>query len=200
MEEKFILSRPTVILGCGISASGKTVFLTQLMQRVYDTFWINKDVINKAFMKDAAGNIIDGGKITSPYYHKNVRNQSYDLMLDQAVINLRIGKHPVVEGNYNKQIQNGFMRNVIYKWFDSVNCDIKIVYCHAPEDVIYTRMKERNAPYNHYILQSIEAWNDFIKEQPILPPELEEYDHIKIDTTLPVEENIIEAVAYLKNE
>ena len=72
MKKMYSISKPTLILGGGISSSGKTTVFTKLITHLHDTFWINKDVINEAFMRNQSGDIIPGG-ITSDYYHQNVR-------------------------------------------------------------------------------------------------------------------------------
>ena len=84
--------------------------------------------------------------------------------------------------------------------FKDAGCNIKMVYCHAPEEIIRERMIERNAHRDNYVLKNDEAWSSFIKQQPILPKELEQFDHVKIDTNRSVDECVEEAINYLVNK
>jgi predicted kinase len=133
--ERVVLPRPTLVLGCGIASSGKTTILNEVARVVIDSFWIDKDTLNEAFLHDRNGNCIEGS-ITSDYYHDYVKNQSYAYMLKEALINIRLGKTPIVEGNYNRQIRGGYLESVVIPLFAQEACAIKIVYCYAPQQII----------------------------------------------------------------
>ena len=196
MERRTSLPRPTLILFCGIACSGKTTVLSEVARRVVDTFWIDKDTLNKSFMHNRFGELIPGG-ITSDYYHEYVKNQSYYHMLNEALINIRLGKHPMLDGNYNKQIRSGYFDDVVFPLFAQEDCVTKIVYCYAPEEVILDRMITRDNPRDREKWRSRESWAEFLAQQPILPSELEKYDHVKIDTSQPMDKCVEETIQYL---
>jgi len=190
------LSRPTLILGCGVPGTGKTTLLTEITAKVSDTVWIEKDLINEAFMCDKQGVSIFGG-ITSDYYHESVKIQSYDYMLRIALANIRLGKNPIVEGNYNKQIRTGYFDDVVFPMFSSKKYAIKIVYCHTNEELVFQRITNRKALRDNDKTTNEEARISFFKDQPILPKELEKYEHVKIDTSGPLDYCVEMAISYL---
>lgn len=189
-----ILPKPTLLLGCGISGSGKSTILKPVVSLVQNAFWVDKDALNQAFMGE--------GGIYDDFYHAHVRDQSYAYMLRLAKDNVELGNRPVVEGNYNKEIQSGYLDDVVFPMFDG--CAVKLVYCWAPEDVIRERLIRRVSEADEAVrasdlpkLESDTAWAQYIQKQPPLPPELEKYAHVKIDTTKPVEVCVQEVIAYL---
>ena len=208
--EKIILNSPTLILGAGIAASGKTTFLRELVTYVYDAFLLDKDTIKEAFLLRPAAPQVFGTepmlnyKLSGPailggstYYHKNVKLQSYYALLGVAKDNLLLGKHPVLDAPYVKELRNGYLPEIVNPFFEGINYQTKVIFCYAPEEVIKQRMRKRGLGRDAAKLLSEEAWNHFLKEQPILPSELESIDHIKVDTTLPLEEQITKVILYL---
>ena len=195
-RQRFELPRPTVILACGISGSGKTTFIRALSKVVVDSFWIDKDTINNCFLQDKHGKE-SLGALTSDHYHDYVKNQTYDGMLKIASVNLDLGKHPIIEGNYNKQIRGDYIESVVHKAFSDTDCSLKIIYCYASEDTIFNRIKERNATRDAEKLATAEGWAAFMREQPILPEEIDVYDHIKVNTEERVETILPKVVDYL---
>lgn len=209
--EKIKLDVPTLILGAGIAASGKTTFFRELAKYVYDAFLIDKDTVKEAFLLKPAilpgfgtepmlNYKLSGSAISdsSVYYHKNVKLQSYRLLLELAKDNLAVGKHPILDAPYVKELRNGYLSEIIAPFFEGITPRIKIIFCYAPEEVIKQRMKERGMKRDQAKLVSEESWKTFLVEQPIMPPELESIDHIKVDTTLPLEERLKTALDYLR--
>jgi predicted kinase len=205
--EKIELDVPTLILGAGISGSGKTVIMTEVARNVLNSVYISKDTINESFLAtvnpSSKGNHIynlDGQPIlrNSDYYSRNVKFQSYHCMMELAKDNLVLGKHPIVEGNYTKEIQNGYIDEILNPFFISVPHRTKLIFCHADEENIRKRLQDRNSLRDAEKLKSEESWQAFLKSQPILPVELERYDHVKVDTTEPIEMNIEEILDYLR--
>ena len=196
VKQQISLPKPTLILGCGIGSSGKSTVLTEVARRVANTFWIDKDTLNESFLHNRHGSVIPGG-IYSDYYHVHVKNQSYSHMLREALINVRLGKHPIVEGNYNRQIQNGYLDREVFPLFEREECVVKIVYCYAPEEIIRQRMIERGSERDLPKYQSAEKWKEVLRKQPILPLELEKYDHVKVDTSQSIDRCAEVTIEYL---
>ncbi len=209
--EKIRLDTPTLILGAGIAASGKTTFLRELVKYVYDAFLIDKDTVKEAFLlKPAVSSVsgiepilnyqLSGSAISdgSAYYHENVKLQSYRVLLELAKDNLAVGKHPILDAPYVKELRNSYLSEIIAPFFEGTDFKIKVVFCYAPKEIIKQRMKERNLERDRAKLVSEDSWRKFLEEQPILPPELGVIDHIKIDTTLPMDGQITRVMRYLK--
>lgn len=206
MANRITLPSPTLILLAGISATGKTTTGKPLARTVYDAFYIDKDLINETFLmtSNPLDNGIDTYRLSGPrllrsteHYRRNVKLRSYQLMLELARDNLTAGKHPMLEGNYTKEIRQGYMERVIGPFFADVAHRTKIIFCHVDEAVVRERLIRRAAGRDAEKLASDDAWRKLLEEQPILPPELEKYDHVKIDTTQPVEVCVQKAIDYL---
>lgn len=208
--EKIILDAPTLILGAGIAASGKTNFLRELVQYIYDAFLLDKDTIKEAFLLKPAAPPVSGTESIlnyklsgsailegSKYYHENVKLQSYRALLELAKDNLSVGKHPILDAPHVKELRNGYLSEIIAPFFEGANLRIKVVFCYAPEEIIKQRMKERGMKRDNTKLVSEDSWKNFLEEQPILPSELESIDHIKVDTTSPLEEQVTKVIHYL---
>ena len=125
--EKISLENPTLILMSGISASGKTTLTEKLVKTITDSFVIDKDTINEAFLfehLDSEGNLDyfhrnsrrtrDG---FNSFYPKNVKFQSYQCMLDLAKDNLQHGKNPILDGNYAKEIRGDYLDRIVFPFF-----------------------------------------------------------------------------------
>lgn len=204
---KIELEIPTLILVAGVSASGKTTLSRELSRMVYDVAPIDKDTINEAFLathseSDIGVLVYRFSGATLPRDHKhyrhNVRFQSYNAMLGLAMDLLRVGKHPLLDGNYTKEIRHGYIDEIVIPFFEGIPHRRKLIFCYADEETIRRRLVERGSSRDKAKLESEETWRIFLEEEPILPPELEGYDHVKIDTTKPLDVNVLLAIEYLR--
>ncbi len=210
MMEKIQLNNPTLILWGGVAASGKSTFLEKIISKVNDTLVIDKDLIADSFLTQHAESEIEGvdlyklswQKIPRPgdYYSEHVRFQHYYCMLELAKDNLRFGKNPIVSGNFSNLIPMRYLEEVIDPFFEEVQHKRKIVYCHAPEQIIRKRMEKRAEPRDLQFYETDEAWEAYVKGRPIVPEELEKYDHIKINTSEDDNLNIEKLLNYLFTE
>jgi len=201
------LDIPTLVLGAGIAGSGKTTILKEVVPRVRDSLYVQKDSINDTFLMpfNHSGVIETYVPIGAPisretnHYHKYVKFQTYHSMLSLAKDNLLLGKHPMLDGNYTKEIRAGYIEKVVDPFFRKTPHRRKIVFCHAPESVIRKRLTQcgtllRDADK----LRSARRLEKFIIEQPPLPLEIDDYDHIKVNTAQPIGKNIKAILAYLQ--
>jgi len=204
--QKIELETPTLILLAGISASGKTHFAAALMKHLYDALIINKDTINNAFLstRDETDTGIWAYRFSgSPrtiqdiHYHQHLKFQSYHCILELAKDNLEAGRHPIVDGNYTKEIHAGYVEQIVIPFFEGTPHKMKIIHCSADEETIKQRMRRRGASRDADKLDSEEVWKTFLQQQPIIPPELERYSHLKIDTTNTAEQNVDRVLEYL---
>ena len=206
MTNKVTLPEPTLILLAGISATGKTTTGKPVARAIYDTLYVDKDIVNETFLMtpDPADSGIDtyrlsGSKLlrSTEHYKRNVGLQSYQLMLELARDNIIDGKHPILDGNYTKEIRRGYIERVVNPFFANVDHRTKLIFCYADEQTIRDRIRKRAALERDTDKMTDEGWQKLMQEQPILPPELEKYDHVKIDTTRPVAECVQRSIDYL---
>ena len=205
--EKIQLDKPTLILWGGVAAVGKTTLLDKIITKINDSFVIDKDSMADSFLvthdeSEKHGVLLyrfSGPKIHRPseYYDKHVKFQHYHCMLALAKFNIQRGKNPIIDGNFSNLIPMGYLENVVEPFFMGVNHIRKIVYCHAPAEVIRERMQKRAEPRDKQFYESDEAWARYLEDRPILPNELERYNHIKINTSETSESNIKRVLDYL---
>lgn len=197
---------PTLILLAGVSASGKTTFSNDLAGHIWDIAPIDKDVVNDAFLSTHSQ--VDRGifayRFSGPtiprnheYYHTSVKFQSYHALLALARNLLRVGKHPLLDGNYVKEIRQGYIDEIVTPFFQEIPHRRKIIFCYTDEEIIKKRLVERGYARDIDKLESESSWRRYLEEQPILPPELERYNHIKVDTAKSTEFNIRQVLGYL---
>ena len=203
------LSKPTLILGVGNSACGKTIHLLEVVKRVDNAFWIDKDTIEDTFlfkMNNYSNNIEKYNTILGSFPRKehhhlmHVELQSYLLMLLKAKNNLVLGKHPVLDGNYIREIPKGYIEKIIMPILSGINYKLKILYFHCPEEIMKKRIIERNNPRDAKKLSNEKIWNEFLKKEPIMIKEIEKYDHLKVDSSKELNENINKILDYLKKD
>lgn len=206
---KIQLPLPTLILGAGIAASGKTTFLRELVKYIDDAFLLDKDTLNRAFLLRPTINdsSMESYKLSgqalsknSAYYQENVQLQSYRALLEIAKDNLEAGKHPILDGCYVKELRKGYLQSIVEPFLEKIQHQTKVIFCYAEEEVIKQRMRERNLERDRVKLLSDQSWREFLEEQPILPPELDMINHIKIDTAQPLEERLRIVINYLTQD
>lgn len=207
---KTALRTPTITYLAGVSGSGKSTIAKELSNRVYDICHIDKDTINDSFLltvdNSKRGTIgpyrLSGPKYprNSEYFHRNVKYQTYRCMLELAKNALRFGQHPVVEGNYVKEIGMNYFDEIVPGVMVGLNLQhkSKLILCYADEETIRQRVLNRNSDRDENKKIS-SAWNKQLAQHPIIPPKIEEHNHIRIDTAHPLEEIIEDIIDYLKN-
>ena len=203
--KKIELPSPTLVLVAGVSSTGKSTLIGDVVPSVQNSFWIEKDLINYAFLRtsDASKTGVgaykmDGPEIPrfGPHYDAFVRRQTYDLMLKLAMANLELGKHPFLEAAYGKEIQMEYIDKIVGEFFSEVSHNLKIILCYADPAVIHQRIRDEQAPHD----ADKTTWEQFqetLRRDPIFPSELERHDHVEIDTARPREFNTSKVLEYL---
>src|SRR3989344_7044917 len=133
----------------------------------------------------------DDRGVSSEFYGRHVRDQCYLIQLGIAEHNIELGKVPIIEAIVYRQIRDGTLQR--FKDFKGFK-DYPKYHFHflADEKICYQRYLERLDKVGHYDSKrypmnkklSREEFHHFMtEEQPIIPKELEKYEHLKIDTT-----------------
>lgn len=200
------LKNPTLILGVGNSACGKTTHLLELTKILKDSFWIDKDTIEDTFllkMDNSTEDIEKYNQVLGRYSRKenyhltNVELQAYLLMLLEAKNNLLLGKHPIIDGNYVRELQKNYIEKIIKPLLSGINYKLKILYFHCPEGIMKERIIKRANPRDEKKIKDDSEWKTFLEKEPIIVREIESYDHLKIDSTNNLQENISKIIDYL---
>lgn len=162
----------------GIACSGKTFIAKRLLKEI-SAFYIDKDSIMDPFTKERSGDFYD-----------RIRGPSYKAMYNIALDNLKLGNSVVIDSPHVKEMQDRKWREWL-KEFSSPFV-LKIILCHAPEDVIKKRLIERGEEKDE---EKLKNWKEFLKKEPIIPEM--PFDHIKIDTSKDQEDKIKNVLLYL---
>jgi len=190
------LPKPTMILGVGIGGSGKSTLLRPLARLLVNGVYVDKDLINYSFLWKPKGEPSDISRYYLPntgdpiprisqYYGDNICLQTYHCMLMIAKQMLGLGKHPILDGNYIKEIRRGYIDEVLKPQLRETKHRLKILLMHASPETIRQRIVARGSEHDANKLTD-EAWRKLMQEQPPIPPEIERYPHYKVDTSFPL--------------
>ena len=185
------LNHPTLTMVFGLTGVGKSTFAKSLASTIIDAVYIDKDTINESFLwipkegrRDDMLRYLPQEAIstTSDYYRQSIWIQTYHCMLMLAKQALQLGKHPVIDCSYLKEIRWGYIEQVLKPQLTDIEYNLKIVLIHADPDIIRQRIAKRGNPRDVYAAQD-ENWQALLREQPPVPEEIERYSHIKVDNS-----------------
>lgn len=199
--KKISLRKSTLIMVAGSPGSGKTTVCRNLVSHICDLTYIEKDPIAESFLmqKNATKSYWGlSGKtipVTDPFYAEHVRNQTYRCMLALALGNLRMGNSALIESSYIKEIMQGYIDSEIMPQL--ADFDFRLLFFYADEAIIKQRLIQRNALRDAEKLSSTASWIVWLEKEPLRPQELDRHDHLLVDTSNQVEENVQCIVGYL---
>lgn len=203
---QFALPKPTLILGVGVAASGKSTVLKPLAARLVNGVFIEKDLLNESFMwvpKKGARDDVSRYRLHkrvpreasgNSYYIEHVLFQSYHCMIMLARQQLQLGKHPILEGNYVKEIPWGYVESVLLPQLEDIDYRLKTILTYAPAEVVRQRLLARASERDRVKLESESAWQQYLNDQPIIPLGIEHYDHLEIDTTRLLDDSLFSEI------
>jgi len=184
MRKNFSL--PRLIVVNGVPGSGKTTLSTGLssgdlsgilnkIQAVY----LNKDLINNAFTLSRADDKM----------YQSVRSNTYVVMDNLALANLKLGNSVLLEGTFRGQSDFIERYQELAKKGGAV---LKIVRTVLPEKVLRERIAQRNYRRDFHKLNK---WKDFLEKEPIrisLPS-----GSCEVDMNLDFVKNVERVVQYI---
>lgn len=210
--------KPRLVIATGISATGKTTTLEEVTRKILNSLLLDKDVINQAILhvfSTSQGKLLSfedyvredtvfpnhARDIQTPFgpairidpknefYGRHAREQTYLLMAGIALINLNLGKVPIIDCMVIRQIKDGTLRRFMdQETFQ--NFPKYLIHFTADEEDLYQRhvgraeldpeARIRDAKK----IASREAFHRFVtEEQPPIPPELSAYEYLLINTS-----------------
>jgi len=123
------------------------------------------------------------------FYGRHARDQGYIVAADLARLNMDLGKVPIIDCLVTRQIQDGTLRRFIGQPLLS-GYPKYLVHFIADEEECYQRHIERAQRdasaqiRDKEKITSREAFHKFVTEQqPMLPRELQHYNHLLINTS-----------------
>lgn len=200
-----------IILFSGVACAGKSSLAREVARAMPSAFLLDNDVVKNALacvrptiqmqlppveaylrglpvttitIQDAFGERIDVPP-ANEFHGRHVRDQAYRAMLEIAEANLNLGKMPIYESLFPNQFQSGVAGRIL----DQFNGRNVLVHLFLPQEILRERMVQRAKISPEYAvkdgakLESDETWRDYLLKNPLIPPSLERYPHLKIDSS-----------------
>ena len=135
----------------------------------------------------------------SPLY-KRIRLPSYWAMLKLAKENLELGKSVILDAPHIKELKIGYFSEVVPHVIPQLSdgtYDMKAIMCYASEAVLKQRVVARGNKHDKFMQLDEEAWRLDLQKEPTIPPEIEDYNHIKVDTSASSDLNLAKTLDFL---
>jgi predicted kinase len=184
-------ARPTVLVGCGLPAVGKSTVLRTLQRRSRGSLYLDKDAINAALL--AGGGKQEGSKYFSAYYDTHVRDQTYNVMFAVARDNVAADgscQLVVLDGQFGDKLSTPAIQDRLREL--AASCTIKLVYFHCGRESQMARMRARAEPRDEAKYGDFEA----LRQQMLHVHERDlcSVPHLRVDTDALDAEQCVHAV------
>ncbi len=183
-----VCTRPTLWVVCGMAASGKStvagILSEKLGSRVLHSDRIRKDIFGKG----------PGDNVDVPFgkgiYSKDASSLTYSKMLALAQEETIKGNSVILDATFS----NRERRRDVLRLAGETDANIIFIECTSPENVIKSRLHKREGA----ITLSDARLHHFEQLRSSFEPldELSGEIHIRIDTRLPVSENMMEILSH----
>ncbi|MBI2662864.1 ATP-binding protein [Candidatus Woesearchaeota archaeon] len=145
------------------------------------------------FDRDILLNNVFGHDRDSPFYRSlkyNLKKFYWQLATQNAINGIsNIIESPMTKATQGKKDE--FIDNTI-KEAEIDGFLFKLIYCTAPEEIILSNLKSRNLDRD---IPKYEHWDQFVTNVINVPGP--SYEHLKIDTSKPLEESINKIFKYI---
>lgn len=168
----------------GVAGSGKTTLSEELVQSK-GYVYLDNNMIADAFFPDTR---------MAPEY-LSLRPGIYNALYAIAVANLCLGNSVLLDVPHVIQMQQAEWRKSIRGLASRTHCVLRILRCFCSEQVLYERINRRGEARDAWKLQN---WEEFLRREPLrvaIP-----FDHLDIDTEMPLQENVSAALRFLAAE
>ena len=165
--------KPCVVFSSGVAATGKTTVLEELVKKIENSVYLNRDDINEANLHilKSAGNISDfqnyvkldeifpdnvmdvitpfgemyqiNPLTNSIFYRRHIRDQSYLIQMFLAKTNLKLGKVTFIDCIVVRQIRDGTLVKLINHQIFN-NYPTYVIHFIAEEEELRKRILDRS--------------------------------------------------------
>lgn len=167
MAVRFRIRKPTLCLIVGVPASGKTFLAKELAQKIINSAYISKDLIQTPFT--------DSERISGSTYAM-IQGPAFRILINFADIQLSLGKIPIIDAPFSI---NHWRNDEYSDWVEAFKkaaqknkARLAIVRCVPPnEEALKVRIKERlKKKESKWDQWKLEHWAEFLKREPIYFP------------------------------
>lgn len=185
------MTKPTIINFMGAPGVGKTTLAERVSQETGIYFFQRELILDSIF----------GNERDTEAYNK-LAGPITKSMYELATHNAKIGVSSMTEAPLKPAIQGqraGFL-DAMLEASKQHDFNVANVYCTAPADTVLAYLKKRGSPRDEQKYDPANeqtGWPWFLKTFIDVPGPTQ-YEHLRIDTTLPVDFNVQSIIEYLK--
>jgi predicted kinase len=185
------IKQKVLLIGSGLSGVGKTTILKQLNSKLLNSCYFSKNLLNDTLLQEKK-ELPD--RYNRDYYKKYVAKQSYDIMLDLAIDNLKDSNRVVIlDGYFGDKIGNPMFK----KLFDLENVNVKIIYFQCSFEIEKSRLRKRDElrdrekllVFDQYHQEHLKSHNDTLSN----------FECLIINTEEDMDENIDKIITYISS-
>jgi hypothetical protein len=172
--------RPTLIVVCGFTGTGKTMVAGMLSERL-GIGRISSDVVRKGLAGISQSERMFEG-FEEGIYSRHFTDKTYAEIIKRGMSKLKEGCSIILDATFSEADH----RNAVVKAAENIGVKVHVIECTAGEDIIKWRLKERFKEKN---VISDGRWEIYKRQKEVY--ERINYPHITLDTSIPQQEYII---------
>jgi adenylylsulfate kinase len=175
------MKRPILIAMAGLPGSGKSALAVRLAAALPAVI-LNKDTVREAVFPPP-----------ETEYTSAQDDFVLSLMYQAAGWLLRKDRNVIIDG---RTFTRKYQRDALKKAAESAGVDMRIIYCHAPDEVVRVRLEKDTAIDEHPAKDR--DYNLYLRRKAVIEP-IEE-PHLSLDTNTSLDELETLALAWLREE
>ncbi|WP_051412188.1 AAA family ATPase [Halonatronum saccharophilum] len=155
-------NNPSLIFMVGVAGSGKSTVGEVLAEKLNYTY-LDKNALTRVFTEKLLEvNGLPTWDRESEFYLANIRPYEYQILMDVAEENLKLGNDVILSAPFLKEIQDeNWLEEEVRSKRDLKDIDIKVVHVLAGREAEKRRLTKRNTPRDTWKLKN---WDIYSKD------------------------------------
>ncbi|NGX63954.1 MAG: hypothetical protein KR126chlam6_01377 [Candidatus Anoxychlamydiales bacterium] len=185
------IKQKVLLISAGLSGIGKTTILKKLNSKLLNSFYISKNLLNESLLQEKT-ELPD--RYNMDYYKTYVAKQSYDIMIDLAIDNLKdINRVVILDGYFGDKIGKAMFK----KLFHLEDVNVKIIFFQCSAETEMKRLAKRDEQRDREKLLNFDVYyNEHIKSHY---DTLNNFEYLIVNTEEDIDENINKIIAYISS-